>query len=973
MNTSKNTLVARLSIPEYADNLYRVSDVSTDYRLEYYRMQARAVNADFIYCLNSELENQLFPFIYIYDERDKTPPRNLATINKQLWTIGEIALAIVVYDDEIKIIDARHPIDFSAKGDEEAKILHVIPQIESKLKIEIFEGRIIEKSDRDYVSISPYNMLLDHIDKNILGKQKDIRCSNELLRKLVVKCILVKYIEEQVDEYGKNIFKDKYFNTYLRNQISGVATFCDVIRTGNIVALFKALNDKFNGGIFELDEAQEYEIQQCNLYPIATALDGHFDLKGQGSLWAKYDLKLLPIEFISRLYEKFVTSSEGSQKDYGAYYTPPHLARLLVDELLPFNSQIDFNTFKIIDPSCGSGVFLVLAYKRLIALWMLKNNKRDIQGKEDIVALQCILTNSIFGIDINGDAVSITATSLQIELTSHLQPKDINLLHFDNLQENGNLKECGFFKWYKTETNRFDVVVGNPPFNINSKRSKENIEKSIDDDFEKEIYVNEKGNSKSFPDKNPALTILYHSVENLLKPNGSAFMIMPSSSFLYMPTALDFRRTIIQKWDIKKVYDFTPLRDHLWGRTKIATVAVYVKRETSINPIIEHIIVRSSTANEKGAIRFQIDKYDKYNVLKDLALKNNHIWKINLLGGGRLEFYLNKYFHQNRYRTISEFFYTNNWIANVGYQRDSSATKHIINLKGQDIVVSDAFCKDELTDDVIIRNDTDDVVRICSTPTLYDVPNILLRLNVNCNIPISLNFRKVFFPKGILGIRGDSKDLMNQFVLLFRENRPFYKLLIAIISSKVFIQQGNSGYTIDAQDIFNLPININEFGNPIPFEPMNHMEKAIFEDTEMMTQCLNKTTGRLFDNVTINELTQYGSAFCEILNFVYKNGDYQFHPIRCIIHDDYVWMTFEHTNEDKEMELQLSDRNKDIFQNILHDDVSNLGLRINRIITSYSERNKVSFIKPRALKYWTRSIGYRDAENVKAEMFSKGF
>ena len=102
------------------------------------------------------------------------------------------------------------------------------------------------------------------------------------------------------------------------------------------------------------------------------------------SIWRYYDFNLLPIEFISRLYERFVTSVTGKQKSTGAYYTPPHLARLLIDELLPFNKSIDFENFKILDPSCGSGIFLVLAYKRLITLWMLKKHKQLIEGEEAI-------------------------------------------------------------------------------------------------------------------------------------------------------------------------------------------------------------------------------------------------------------------------------------------------------------------------------------------------------------------------------------------------------------------------------------------------------------------------------------------------------------------------------------------------------------------------------------------------------------
>lgn len=972
MNKTKNTLVDRLSITEYANNLYRVSDKSIDNRLEYYRMQARAVDADFIYCLNSEIDNQLFPFIYIYDERDKASQRNLVTINKQLWTIGEIALAIVIYDDEIKIIDTRRPISILKNGRPEETTFRIVKQIDNELKSLIFEGRIIEKSDSVYISDSPYNKLLEHIEKNILGKQKEINCSDELLRKLVVKCILIKYIEEQVDEQGQNIFKDNYFNTFLKIPINEVATFCDVLRNGYIVELFKALNDKFNGGIFELDKTQELEIPQCNLTPIANALGGNVEITGQGVLWSLYDLKLLPIEFISRLYEKFVTSNEGSQKDYGAYYTPPHLARLLVDELLPFNSQIDFNSFKIIDPSCGSGVFLVLAYKRLITLWMLKNNKRDIQGEEDIVALQKILSNCIFGIDINGDAVSITATSLQIELTSHLQPKDINLLHFDDLQANGNLKEIGFFKWYKTETNRFDVVLGNPPFNIDND---ENLKLQIDEDIKQEYFIKGNGKKHSIPNNNPAMAFLYASLKKLLKTDsGRLFMVMPSTAMLYNTNSvsIEFRRAIFTDWEVEKIYDFTPLRDHLWSGAAVATVAIYVHQKNKINNnSIKHIVVRNSLSNKNGSIRFQIDKYDTFKIPVSLALQTEYIWKSNLLGGGRLEFYINKY--KKTYSTLKTFLDQKKWLYQDGAKSSQTEGKDIAAL-GYALLKSKEVLNDILEQSMLDPNPIGKY-RL-DNDQLYLPPNMLIKSNANQGLPTIFNKSQIFiFDNTFFGVKCTNIEdlpLLEVFVNVFKANRNLYKFLITVTSSKTFLQKaGNS--LINSKDLKTLPINTDSSGNPIPFEAMSHIEQAVLEDTEMMAHCLNKTTGRLFDDVSLDELMQYGLAFCDILNFVYENGDYQFRPVRCIIHEDYVWMSFKHTNEDKKLELQLSDENKDLFQNILHDDISNSGLRINRIITNYSERNVVSFIKPRTLKYWTRSIGYRDAENVKGEMLINGY
>ena len=75
----------------------------------------------------------------------------------------------------------------------------------------IFEGRILEESPADYISVSPYQKLLDHIEKYVLNKNKQIGCELELLKKLLVKFILIKYLEEQVDHNGNSVFDSGFF------------------------------------------------------------------------------------------------------------------------------------------------------------------------------------------------------------------------------------------------------------------------------------------------------------------------------------------------------------------------------------------------------------------------------------------------------------------------------------------------------------------------------------------------------------------------------------------------------------------------------------------------------------------------------------------------------------------------------------------------------------------------------------------
>ncbi|WP_352423915.1 N-6 DNA methylase [Proteiniphilum sp.] len=954
--------------------------------MEYYKIQAQIVNADYFYCFNNLIENQPIPFIYIYDQRKEYKERDvdLVEINKKLWTLGEIALAIVVYDDGFKIIDTRHPIKSESEPAFLDNISQSIKEIDSILKHRIFEGRILEESPADYVSVSPYKKLLKYIETEILGKTKKIGCRQDLLKKLLVKFILIKYLEEQVDEDGNSVFEDGFFDKFINNKENDLfcnekTSFCDVLKGNDVAGLLSFLNTKFNGGIFNLSEQEEEELEKADLRIIADALDGNKTPDGQMSIWRYYDFNLLPIEFISRLYEHFVTSVDGKQKSTGAFYTPPHLARLLIDELLPFDKEIDFKDFKILDPSCGSGIFLVLAYKRLITLWLLKNGKQTIRGEEDIKHIKEILSDCIYGIDINEDALSITATSLQIELSSHIRPKEIwEKLTFDNLEEQGNLANIGFFKWYKSTSLTFDAIAGNPPFNIAESERKRNIRLERDNDFSKEKYKDYKGKIQSFPNNNPALIFLHRSVEQLLKPSkGSLFMIMPAARFLYTTKSFEYKKSLVSFWNIERIYDFTPLREHLWGNTKIATIAVKMTNKTAgLKSKIEHIIVRNSSANEKGAIRFQIDKYDRFYVPSDFVFSNKHIWKINLLGGGRLGLFIERF---NQYPTISDYFKHIKFSANIGYTRDKyvihdlqkrEEEENVINLKGQNIVDSELFNSDNLLEKAVQPVLQDDWVRIPKSG--FTPPNVLIRLNINVNLPIVYNKRQLAIPNGILYIKGTDTEEMQHFISVFKENRELYIFLIKALSPKTYIQQGG-GYSVNRQDILNLPIEVNERGSIIPFQSEKHNDIAVLEDTRIIADSLNKTNSIIFNPIDEIALLQYSDIFCGILNLTYENGAYKFKPIRLIITEEYVWATFEHTNQNATIEKKFNKQNQVEFNKILFDDISSNALIINRIITHYGRSNQISFIKPNKLKYWMRTIAYRDVENVKAEMFRNGY
>ncbi len=234
---------------------------------------------------------------------------------------------------------------------------------------------------------------------------------------------------------------DKFFKKY------NSKTFNDVLRNRKFLELLEDLNDPkegFNGNIFEWSEEHKQILKGLDLSILADLLDTNKSLKSkQGELfpnWRYFEFKYIPVELISRLYEEFLASTddpkitqEEKKKKEGTFYTPSHLVKLLIDEVLPLKKyeDIDLDNYKILDPSCGSGIFLVIAFKRLVQIWRLQHNMK-IPDKHD---LKKILKN-IFGIDKEEQAVQLASFSLCLALCNELEPLEIiQNLKFDDLTQ----------------------------------------------------------------------------------------------------------------------------------------------------------------------------------------------------------------------------------------------------------------------------------------------------------------------------------------------------------------------------------------------------------------------------------------------------------------------------------------------------------------------------------------------------------
>jgi hypothetical protein len=147
------------------------------------------------------------------------------------------------------------------------------------------------------------------------------------------------------------------------------------------------------------------------------------------------------------------------QRQHGAYYTPSPVAGFLIRETLGVwlrnHQPTRFDEVRVIDPTCGSGAFLVAAYRLLLGYWGDRTG-RPLSEEERAQ----ILSTSIFGVDQDLAAVMLCRIHLleEASLAAHVLPElTSNVAGGDSLTGQG-LPEM------LTRPASFDVVVTNPPF-----------------------------------------------------------------------------------------------------------------------------------------------------------------------------------------------------------------------------------------------------------------------------------------------------------------------------------------------------------------------------------------------------------------------------------------------------------------------------------------------------------------------------
>ena len=204
--------------------------------------------------------------------------------------------------------------------------------------------------------------------------------------------------------------------------------------------------------------------------------------------WKDMNFAHIPVGVLSQVYESYSHWVEGEEaKQASVHYTPLAIARLMVDQSFGPGAVKNPAHARVLDPACGAGVFLVLAFRSLVR----KRWEHDEQPP-DTKLIRQILTQQLTGFDVSESALRLAALSLYITaIEMDPEPRPVKKLRFDDLRgtvlhhfrdptqkegfQIGSLGE----NVTKEFDGAFDLVIGNPPWTRLTEKIRKGSEEGI--------------------------------------------------------------------------------------------------------------------------------------------------------------------------------------------------------------------------------------------------------------------------------------------------------------------------------------------------------------------------------------------------------------------------------------------------------------------------------------------------------------
>lgn len=544
----------------------------------------------------------------------------LPNLHKNIWNENQTEGFVVVSDNTTLLCASKYKPDQKAPrlcqidsfdygintlGFEPGKLS---PILKENIDFGFFWEYIRERiKDRKRNSVD-YDLLL-----NLVHLKRDLssRLSSEKKYILIERCLFLKFLED------RGFLVPQTLINILEGQDSQ-----------RLIKKFNEVNKSLNGDIF--DDETVFVREDISQNTIAKLHDFFTtDYRNRQIKLFPYKFDIIPVELLSNIYEAFLKAEK--QASDGIYYTPPNLVDLVLSETLDPMLKINLEP-ACLDFACGSGIFLVKAFQRLID----KNNcSGDFEKKKEL------LKDCIFGVEKDSVAARISIFSLYLTLLEGEEPNKIrqsiknNKIKFPKLFGKNILwsdtlfDELNFVNEDGKTFQVFDVVVGNPPWSVNPFKGIQN-DKVMRLSDEKQATVNDYQSSQYFTLK----------ADDFMSNHAVAGIVFNNSNLL-MGQAKRFRRQMLNDYTIKTVYELTQCNSILFNKQKIedleigadepAVAVIFKKKKKELDNLVRYITPSLDPLSKFLKI-IVVKNSEIKEVSRQLLFENDQLWRILSVG-----------------------------------------------------------------------------------------------------------------------------------------------------------------------------------------------------------------------------------------------------------------------------------------------------------------------------------------------------
>ena len=946
----------------------------------FYTQVHEKLGIDAVYFLRDANGIAKIPLIY-FSAIQKYDATKVAELHRLSWNLGEAPLLFVVTPDEVLIYNNYEAPQALEAGnlDPTAGIIETLSLTDGlasqRLALQKYHRSLLESGEYWRQNETRFDIqgrvdttLMSNlrIMRNTLISQISKRCNESketitsIVHSLLSRSIFIKYLEERKDSNGATVFPQGFYSGFLES----AKCYTDVLNSKDATyCLFNSLKEKFNGDTLQVAEIETEIITQKDLDELRTFILGDSELESkQLALWPFYSFDIIPIQLISSIYELFFhLSDEDDEK--GTYYTPLHLVNLVMDEVYPWEGEYKDTSF--FDPSCGSGIFLVEAYRRLVCRWMSQNDVHTITCDQ----LNLLLKNSIFGVDINEEAIRVASFSLSLAMCDFLDPRSIwGKLSFPRLLEN-NLIASDFFDKDKSFNNkRYDVIIGNPPWQSNiTGKTKEYLKKA-------NRVIGDKQIAQAFSIK----------CSELCKQNGIICLLMPSKGLLFNRSEKSraYRENLFSDNNVLAMINLSVYRKFLFDHASGPAAAIIYtpKKEEISQPII--YCTPKPTYTIEDVRKFSIDPTDICRIPRDI-IDDDRIWKIAMWGAPRdLELIAKM---QSTFAPMVSFIEENHMATAEGFKRGNRKTQ-CHDFEGLPLVDAKTFKPYYVSSSELKTVDFDDFECIVKNAReIFAAPHLIIKQSHKNGTFLSevLDYDAVF-NHSLLGVHGDMNMLKYLSVLIGSRVFSYYHILT---NRKWLVERDE----LEAGDIWQTPI-------PKPSDEEISEACDIFDELVILPSKKQKAEKFARHMYRLKEYENY--QIDDVIDYVYdyfKNKQHSvsfeqpsidayklyYHSIKEVLTNTFgtsvglsgdlcfgnaplsVLVLNIGRQSDKGLNVITSnDRLNEILSSLDSSLVDNKQMVFVRRNLRIYQQDKIYIVKPSQRKYWTYSAACRDADEI---------